>query len=101
MLDRLEQIETRYEELSNELSSAELLADRAAYTKATRQHRTLGEIVAKYRSWKTLNEELSGARELAENADDEEMREMARLEVESLQEQLSATEDELKVLLIP
>jgi peptide chain release factor 1 len=101
MLDRLAQIETRYEELSNELSSPELLADRAAYTKAARQHRSLGEIVEKYRNWKTLNDELSGARELAENADDEEMREMARLEVESLQQQLEAADNELKVLLVP
>lgn len=101
MLDRLSQIETRYEELTNELSSPELMSDRAAYTKAARQHRSFGEIVEKYRHWKTLNEELSGARELVDNADDEEMREMARLEVESLQEQLEATENELKVLLIP
>jgi peptide chain release factor 1 len=101
MLNRLAQIETRYEELSNELSSPELLADRAAYTKAARQHRSLGEIVEKYRNWKTLNDELSGARELAENADDEEMREMARVEVENLQQRLEATDNELKVLLVP
>ena len=55
----------------------------------------------KYRDWKTLSEELTGARELIENADDEEMREMARLEVESLQQKLDATEDELKLLLVP
>lgn len=101
MLEKLDQIEARYEELTNELSSQELLADRAAYTKAARQHRSLGEIVAKYRTWKTLNEELTGARELAEAADDEEMREMARLEVESLQQKLEATDNELKVLLVP
>jgi peptide chain release factor 1 len=101
MLDRLAQIETRYEELTNELSSPELLADRDAYTKATRQHRSLGEIVEKYRNWKTLNEELTGARELAESADDEEMREMARLEVENLQQKLDATDNELKLLLVP
>jgi peptide chain release factor 1 len=101
MLNRLAQIETRYEELSNELSSPELLADRAAYTKAARQHRSLGEIVEKYRNWKTLNDELSGARELSENADDEEMREMARVEVENLQQRLEATDNELKVLLVP
>ena len=40
MLERLEQIEARYEELANELSAPELLADQAAYTKAARQHRT-------------------------------------------------------------
>ena len=101
MLDRLSQIETRFEELTNELSTPELIADRSAYAKAARQHRSLGEIVEKYRHWKTLNEELSGARELVDNVDDEEMREMARLEVESLQEKLDDTENELKFLLIP
>ncbi len=85
MLERLEQIEARYEELANELSAPELLSDQAAYTKAARQHRTLGEIVNKYHAWKALKEELTGARELAEIADDDEMRDMARLEVETLQ----------------
>jgi peptide chain release factor 1 len=101
MLQRLEQIEARYEELSAQLSERELLADQAAYTKATRQHRTLGEIVEKYRSWKALNEELAGARGLLDTTDDEEMREMARLEVETLQKKLEATDTELKVLLVP
>ncbi|MDQ6653145.1 MAG: peptide chain release factor 1 [Acidobacteriota bacterium] len=101
MLQRLEQIEARYEELANQLSERELLADQAAYTKATRQHRSLGEIVEKYRSWKTLNEELAGARELLDTADDEELREMARLEVETLQKKLEATDTELKILLVP
>jgi peptide chain release factor 1 len=101
MLQRLEQIEARYEELANELSAPELLADQAAYTKAARQHRTLGEIVDKYRSWKTLNEELTGARELLETAEDDEMREMARNEVETLQQKLEKTDSELKLLLVP
>ncbi len=101
MLQRLEQIETRYEELANELSSPELLADQAAYTKAARQHRSLGEIVEKYRTWKTLNEELKGAQELADSVDDDEMREMARLEVETLQQKLETTDTELKLLLVP
>lgn len=101
MLERLEQIEVRYEELANELSAPELLADQTAYTKAARQHRTLGEIVEKYRTWKTLKAELSGAQELAATADDEELREMARLEVETLQKKLETTDTELKVLLVP
>ena len=71
MLQRLEQIEARYEELANELSAPELLADQTAYTKAARQHRTLGTIVEKYRVWKTLKEELTGAQELLDSTDDE------------------------------
>ncbi len=101
MLQRLEQIVARYEELANELSAPELLADQTAYTKAARQHRSLGEIVDKYRTWKTLIEELTGARELLDSADDDEMREMARAEVETLQQKLEKTDRELKLLLVP
>ena len=85
MLDKLAQIEMRYEELTNELSSADLLSDPSAYGKAAKQHRSLEEIVEKYRALKSSQEELAGARDLSENAADEEMRELARLEVEALQ----------------
>ena len=101
MLEKLEQIETRYEELTQELSSPELLANPSAYGKAAKQHRTLGEIVQKYQQWKSLKTELAGARELFDTADDEEMREMARLEMETLQTRLEETDKELKLLLIP
>src|SRR5262245_46668046 len=99
MLERLEQIEARYEELTNELSSPELLSNQSAYAKAAKQHRNLGEIVEKYRSWKSLKTELAGARELLNGSDDDEMREMARAEVETLEIKLDATEEELKLLL--
>jgi peptide chain release factor 1 len=101
MLERLKQIEERYEELSQELLSPELLGDHTAYSKVAKQHRSLGDIVAKYRSWNSLKEEMTGAREMFETADDDEMREMARLEVESLQTRLEATENELKLMLVP
>lgn len=101
MLEKLEQIEARYEALGAELSSPELLANPTAYGKAAKQHRSLGDVVEKYRSWKTLKEELAGARELMETADDEEMREMARLEVDALQEKLETNERDLKLLLVP
>jgi len=101
MLDKLAQIETRYEELTNELSSPELLSDPSAYGKAAKQHRNLGEIVDKYRALKSLTEQLTGARELAAGSDDPDMRELAQIEIESLQAQLEQTETDLKFLLIP
>ena len=100
MLDKLEQIEARYEELTAQLSSPELLADQAAYAKAAKQHRSLGEMVGKYREWKTLRHELAGAREMLDS-DDEEMRELARLELDALQGRIDAVEEELRVLLLP
>jgi peptide chain release factor 1 len=101
MDDKLEQIEARYEELTNELSTPELLANPSAYAKVAKQHRSLGEIVEKYRQLKSLKSELSGARELLETAEDDEMREMARLEIESLQKPIEQSQDDLKRLLIP
>src|SRR6266498_906760 len=101
MLDKLAQIENRYEALTNELSSPELLSNPSAYGKAAKQHRSLGEIVEKYRAWKALNEELTGARQLTENTEDEDMRELTRVEIESLQAQLEQAENDLKLLLIP
>jgi peptide chain release factor 1 len=101
MLDKLEQIETRYHELTDELGSAELLANPSAYGKAAKQHRALGEVVRKYQEWKQLKAESSGARELFDTSDDDEMREMARLELESLQTKLENAEQELRLLLIP
>src|SRR5215212_9020703 len=102
MLERLEQIESRYEALTEELSSPDIMSDQTAYVKAAKQHRSLGEIVAKYRELKSLQEELAGAQELLDSAaDDEEMREMARLEIESLQSRVQQTEEALRFLLIP
>jgi peptide chain release factor 1 len=101
MLDKLAQIETRYQELTDELSSAELLSNPSAYGKAAKQHRSLSEIVEKYRALKSLQEESTGARDLFENAADEEMRELARVEIEALQASIEQTEADLKLLLIP
>ena len=101
MLEKLEQIESRYDEMTQELSSPELLANPAAYGKAAKQHRALGEIVQKYQAWKALKSELVGARELYDTSDDEEMREMARLEMETLETQIEETDKELKLLLVP
>src|SRR5687768_11576205 len=101
MLDKLEQIENRYAEMTQQLSSPELLANPSAYGKAAKQHRMLGEVVHKYQAWKGLKSELEGARELFDTSDDEEMREMARLELETLQTKLDDADRELKLLLIP
>src|SRR5687768_11888354 len=101
MLDKLEQIASRYEELTQEMSSPELLSNPSAYAKVAKQHRSLGEVVQKYQSWKSLKNELAGARELYDTSDDDEMREMARLELDSLQAKIDEADRELKLLLVP
>jgi peptide chain release factor 1 len=101
MLDKLEQIEARYEALTGELSSPEVYSDPANYAKLNKQHRSLGEMVTKYREWKQLKSDLSGAKELFDLEDDEEMRELARAEMTTLEGRLEKVEEDLRVLLLP
>jgi peptide chain release factor 1 len=101
MFEKLEQIEKNYEELTEQISSPEIMSDMKAYAKAMKQHRTLGEIVEKYREVKKMTADLEGAREMADLADDDDMRQMAEDEILDLEDRLPKAEEELKVLLLP
>jgi peptide chain release factor 1 len=101
MLEKLAQIEKTYEELTEQISSPEIMSDMKAYAKAMKQHRSLGEIVEKYREVKKMQEDLGGARDLFQAADDEAMREMAGLEIADIEQRLPQAEEELKFLLLP
>jgi peptide chain release factor 1 len=101
MLEKLAQIEKNYEELTAQISSPELMSDMSSYAKTMKQHRSLEEIVVKYREVKRMQEELADARELFDTADAEDMREMAQMEIAEIEEKLPPAEEELKVLLLP
>ena len=75
--------------------------DMSLYAKAMQRHRALGELVEKIHEVRKMQDDLHGARELADLADDDEMREMAALEIAEIEEKLPAAEEELKVLLLP
>src|SRR5206468_5709108 len=83
------------------ISSPEIMSDMKTYATTMRQHRQLGEIVEKYRAVRKMHEDLQGAQDLLSMADDDEMREMARMEISDIEEKLPAAEEELKVLLLP
>ncbi len=101
MLEKLAQIEKNYEEINEQLSSPDVTSDIQAYTKLMRQHRSLGEIVERYREVKKMNEDLTGAKEVLDLTDDEEMRELAEMEIAELEESVEKVEERLKFLLIP
>ncbi|MEK6325103.1 MAG: peptide chain release factor 1 [Acidobacteriota bacterium] len=101
MLDRLDAIEEKYEELTRQLSDHELLADQATYTKVARQHRELEEIVAKYRELKSLDRGIRETRELLETEEDAEMVSLVRAELGELELRLASIETDLKFLLLP
>src|SRR5689334_8453486 len=100
MFEKLAQIEKSYEELTDQISSPEIMSDMKVYAKTMKQHRALGEIVEKYREVKKMKDDLAGAKEIANSADDE-MRELALLEAAEIEAKLPDAEEELKVLLLP
>ena len=101
MLEKLAQIERNYEDLTAQISSPEFMSDMSLYAKAMKQHSSLGEMVEKIRTVRKMQEDLSGAKELLDAADDDEMREMAQMEIAEIEEKLPIAEDELKFLLLP
>jgi peptide chain release factor 1 len=101
MLDRLDAIEEKYEELTRQLSDHELLADQSRYTKVARQHNELEQIVAKVREFKALDRGISQTKELLEAEEDAEMVGLARAELVELEQRRETVQANLKFLLLP
>jgi len=101
-LDKLAEIEKKYEDLTARLSDPKVLADNSVYHKTAKAHSDLREIVETYRQWKGNQKSLSEAKALAADSDgDPEMKALAYEEVEKLEREQSETEAKLKVLLLP
>jgi peptide chain release factor 1 len=101
LFEKLDQIESRYDEMTRELSSPEVHNDSARYQKLAKTHAELGEIVAKYREWKEIAKGLEGAKQLLAESSDSELKQMAYDEERALNERRDTVERELRLLLVP
>jgi peptide chain release factor 1 len=101
LFERLNQVEARYEEMTAQLSSPEVLGDSARYQKLARAHADLSAMVEKYREWKEIEKGLLGVRQMLVEAEDPEMKQMAHEEERDLLERNLTVEKDLKRLLIP
>lgn len=99
-LQKLEEIEQRYQALSDEMADPAIMQDQARYQKTTKAAADLTEIVDKYRVWKDTKKQVEEARTLLDS-DEEEMRELAREEISELEPRLESIEGEMHVLLLP
>ncbi len=101
MFERLDQIEGRYEELTQALASPEVINDSARYQKAAKAHSELMPIVEKYREYKDLKQGIAESKALLADETDVEMRAYAEEELSKLDGRIKSVEEELKVLLLP
>ena len=100
MINRLEQMEKRYDELSAQLGMPEVISDHEKYQKAGRALRELTEPVQKFREMKLVRQGLAEARAMLTESDPE-MRAMAEEEIAALAPRELELEAEIKVLLLP
>ncbi len=98
--EKLDGIESRFEELTGQMADPELISDNERYRKTAKQQSELGEVVAKYREWKKVNGDLEGAKQMLQESDPE-LQQMAAADVEQLGPELERIENELKLLMLP
>jgi len=101
MFERLDQIESRYEELTNALASPEITNDSARYQKTAKAHSEIAPIVEKYREYKDLKRGIAESRAVLVDEKDPDMRAYAQEELDKLEARVGSVEEELKVLLLP
>jgi len=82
--EKLDQLGTRYDDLTNQLSTQELVSDSSRFQKVAKQHAELAEIVAKHREYKQIEKDLAGAHQMFLEADDQEMKQLAHDEEKQL-----------------
>ena len=101
LTEKLDQLDARYQEMTQELSSPEAVADSARFQKLAKQHAELQEIVNKHREYKQIEKDLAGAHQMVVESEDAEMRHMAQDEEKLLAVRKETVERELKLLLLP
>src|SRR2546428_7986163 len=101
MFERLDQIEARYDELTNALASPEIVQDSTKYQKTAKAHAEIAPIVEKYREYKDLKKGIAESKAVLADEKDPEMRAYAQEELDKLQARIGGVEEELKVLLLP
>ena len=101
MFDKLEDLLIRFEELMSELSEPDVANDPERFRKLMKEQSDLTPIVEAYKEYKQCKQNIEDSLAMLEEESDEEMREMAKEELNESKERVEELENELKILLLP
>ncbi|MBV4418766.1 peptide chain release factor 1 [Clostridium tyrobutyricum] len=101
MLERLDFIENKFEELSVKIADPVVMKDQKEWRKLCKEQSDLEIVVEKYKEYKKANKDLEDNKAMLKEETDKEMRAMEQEEIKSLTEKLEATQEELRLLLLP
>jgi peptide chain release factor 1 len=101
MLDRLEKVKERYEEITALLSDPTVVVNQTRYRDLRKEHSDLTPLMKVYETYSKTKNDLAGLKEITETSPDPEMKQLAYAEMDETKARLQQLEEELKVLLIP
>ena len=102
MLEKLQFLQDKYEDLTVKVSDPDVINDQNLWQTLVKEHAELQPIVEKYKEYKSAKEAYEETKEiLHDKSTDDELKEMAKMEMEELEEQIETIEEELKLLLLP
>lgn len=101
LLQRLDGIESRFEEVSTLITDPSVIADMKRYVRLNKEYRELEKLTAATRRYRLLLAEIDEAKEILENESDADMRAMAHEQLDAAQSALPGLEEDIKLMLIP
>ncbi|MBL7754193.1 MAG: peptide chain release factor 1 [Chitinophagaceae bacterium] len=101
MLDKLEAIKGRFDQIGVSLTNPEVVSDQKRFSQLSREYRKLERIVEAYKSYRNCLDSIAFGKEVLETESDEELRQMAKTDLVLAEEQQSKLEEEIRQLLIP
>lgn len=101
MLEKLKAIKDRWEEVERELSSPDAISDMKRFAQLNKEYKDLAKIVDQYHIYKNMVSNIDTNKDILANEKDQELREMAKEELDILLEQKEAKEEEIRLMLIP
>ena len=101
MLEKLQIIQQRFDEVSDLIIQPDIIADQKRYVQLNKEYKDLSKLMEKGRLYKTLLSNQEEAMEIIKDGSDEEMVEMAKMQLDEAKKSLPALEEEIKFLLIP
>jgi peptide chain release factor 1 len=101
MTEKLEEIKLRFEEVGMLIVQPGIMSDMKKYSQLSKEYKDLGKVVSKYNQFKDATDHLRQAKEVLEKEKDQELRELAKMEIDELGPKIEALDAEIKDLLIP
>ncbi len=101
MLDKLQIVKQRFDEVSDLIIQPDIISDQKRYVQLNKEYKDLGKVVAKAKEYEGLLNTIDEAKEILADGSDAEMVEMAKMEMDESKERIPVLEEEIKFLLIP